>query len=163
MPHRRLFALTVGLVLVGCAGPAPSSTMPPPPAVTDAPGVIPSSNGSIPPSAPSGAISREAAIAAALRSASGATSATRVTRADIAPDPFVSHDVPPGGTPLPESGLLSWVVRLDGGGLLGLPCGTSLAPIRATGSAVPCIDEGGRGGYEVVLDVKTGALRGWAF
>ena len=111
---------------------------------------------SYPPTAPPGALTRDAAIAAALRVTPGAGPNTTVVWADIYPDPFVQHDVP-SGVPDPTSSRLAWIVRLEGG-LTAPPCGGVPAVIPAAEGG-PCLD--GRGGVGVVFDPITGALRGW--
>ncbi len=134
------------------------------PASLDAAGPIaqpePSCACSHPPTAPPGAISKDAAIAAARRVTPGAGARTQVVWAQITPDPFARHDVPAGGTPLPESFRLVWTVRLQGG-LTPPACpGDTLPVTPAAASEGPCLDT--EGGVNVVLDPLTGALLGWA-
>lgn len=114
---------------------------------------------SYPPTPPAGAVSRDAAIATALRAVPGAGATTQVLWADVYPDPFASHLVPPGGTPLPESYRQVWMVRLEG--TLAIPTcpGDTMPTTPASSSEGPCLDSGG--GVDVVLDIMTGALLGW--
>ena len=111
---------------------------------------------SYPPTVPPGGITRDAAIAAALRVTPGAGPKTTVVWADSYPDPFVLHDVP-SGTPDPVSSRVAWIVRLEGG-LTAPPCGGAPVTTPAARDG-PCLDD--RGGVAVVLDPITGALRGW--
>ena len=149
------------LALAGCGSSSVPGSAPPTTTETTTPASQPepSCACSYPPTAPSGAISKDAAIAAALRVTPGAGANTQVVWAQIASDPFARHDVPAGGTPFPESSRLVWEVRLQGG-LTPQACSGDTHPVTpAAASEGPCLDA--EGGVDVVLDPMTGSLLGW--
>jgi hypothetical protein len=151
------------LAIAGCASRAPSTSVGPTPMNAASPtsqGDDPCACSTHPPTAPPGAISKDAAIAAALRVNPGAGAKTRVVWVQVASDPFVRHDIPAGGTPLPESFRLVWMVRLQGDGLTSRSCPADTLPTTpAAASEGPCLDS--EGGVDVLLDPMTGALLGW--
>jgi hypothetical protein len=155
--HGRIAALWLGLALAGCTvTPAPATS---PPLSTAVPGVVPSAQGSTPPTPPPGSLSRDVASELARTHAPGATAATVVVWAKVEPDPWASAVRSPGATAGPDRGGLVWMVRLQGGGLSGLPCGDAPTPIPAGSSARPCLDYAG--GFVVALDLVTGDFLGW--
>jgi hypothetical protein len=157
-------SIVVALFVGGCAGatspgsPSQALSSSPSPTPTEAP----SCACSHPPTAPPGSISRDQAIAIALRLAPGGGRGLTVTRASIEPDPFVEHGRP-GVTPAPDAGHLVWDVRLDG--QLDAPsCGPepsmdSLYPGPPAPSLAACIDASG--GTEAYVDPLTEEFLGW--
>jgi len=152
--------VVLALALAGCGqSSVPSSTAPAAAQATATAQPEPSCACSYPPTPPPGAISSAAAIAAALRAAPGTGATRQVLWASIYPDPFVSHLVLAGGTPLPESSRQVWMVRLEGG-LHAPTCpGDTLPTTPVAASDGPCLDAGG--GVDMVLDLMTGNLLGW--
>lgn len=132
-------ATSVG-VSSGCGGEATAG---------DSGAAIPSPACSHPPSAPPGAISREAAISAA-RSAVGDTQAQAdVIGADVGQNGF--------GAALPGHPWL-WQVRLNGPALRLSPCPSGNLDREPDWSAAPCLDE--EQGLWVVVDAFTGQVLG---
>ena len=158
-PRFAILSIILTIAAVGCAPASTSTTSPSPTgAVTPFPPVT-MDVGTFLPSPPAGALPRSAAMAAALKYAPGATSATQVIEAYIEPDPWPDRVRPSGSTTSPELAGRVWVVLLFGGGLTGAPCGTQPTPIPAQSSARPCLDA--VSGIAVVLDLVTGDLLGW--
>ncbi len=135
------------LVVAGCATPRASGQAGQASTEQATPTSQPSCACSYPPTPPAGAVSRDAAIAAALRAVPGAGATTQVLWADVYPDLFAS----------PETQV--WMVRLEGA--LAIPAcpGDTLPTTPASSSEGPCLDSGG--GVDVVLDIMTGTLLGW--
>jgi hypothetical protein len=145
----RGIAAVVVLALAAVAGCATqSATGPAAPASTAqaTPAPQPSCACSYPPTPPAGAVSRDAAIAAAIRSVPGAGPTTQVVNVNVETDPF-------------GSGRQVWEVRL--GTPLSIPScpGDAMPQTPASASAGPCLDS--EGGVWVVLDMMSGAVLGW--
>jgi hypothetical protein len=138
------------------AGIGPSDDLVTP---TQSSGPEPSCACSYPPTAPQGAISKDAAIGAALCLTPGSGARTRVVWAEITSDPFASDGVPAASAPSSGSSRVVWEVRLQGG-LTPPACPGDMRPVTSiAASEGPCLDS--EGGVDVVLDALTGALQGW--
>lgn len=104
------------------------------------------------PTAAAGGISKDAAIALALKALPATSRGVPVVVwASIENDPFAPRgNVPPGP--------LRWVVRLQGG-MTTSPCPSGWLDRVATTSDPACLDADG--GIDVVLDYYSGAVLGW--
>ena len=152
----RLWVLVAGLALAGCtAAPslvssAPPTAMPSAPAASCGGGPQASGSCVVPLTPAPGAMSREAAIAAALAAVPGASSAW-VEWSSLSPSPFVE----PAG-----SGPVVWEVRLAGRQLPQPTCPADWLSHYPSPSDAPCLDQDH--GLIVVLDQFSGAFLGWA-
>ena len=132
--------------VAGCATPSAPGQAGPASTKQATPTPQPSCACSYPPTPPAGAVSRDAAIAAAIRSVPGAGPATQVVNVNVESDPF-------------GSGRQVWEVRL--GSPLAIPScpGDTMPQTPVSSSARPCLD--GEGGLWVVVDMMSGAVLGW--
>jgi len=130
---RRLLPVLALVVAVGSAGCASTS-----PQLTD-----PTTHG--PSAAPDG-LAEEAAIARALAVAPPGDTTPAVVWASVEPDPFRVN------------GQLVWIVRLEGG-IAAPACAPEALEQAPSAGGDPCLDS--RGGVNVVLDHRSGALLGW--
>jgi len=103
------------------------------------------------PTAAAGGLSKDAAIALALREAPASSPAPTVVWASIESNPFY----PRGNNP---PGPLVWIVRLQGG-LTSSPCPSGFLDRLPSASDAACLDQDG--GVNVVLDYFSGDLLGW--
>lgn len=147
--NARAIAVVAVLVLAavaGCAAPAGPGQSRPASTWQATPVPEPSCACSYPPTPPAGAVSRDAAVAAALRTIPGVDPATKVVNVIVDSDPL-------------GSGRQIWMVRL--GEPLALPscsCDPTLWT-PAPASEKPCLD--GDGGVWVLVDIMTGSVLGW--
>jgi hypothetical protein len=96
-------------------------------------------------------MSKDAAVARAIKALPAASPAPVVLWASIESDPFApSGNAPPGP--------LTWVVRLQGG-LAASPCPSGWLDPVPTASDPTCLDADG--GIDVVLDYYSGELFRW--
>lgn len=96
-----------------------------------------------------GAITKEAAIAAAKQNAPPSTSDPSVIWAQVATNPFAQGQT---------DRQLVWEVRLQSGFAMP-PCASGFLDRYPTPSDMPCLD--GDGGLVAVLDQFSGSLLGW--
>jgi hypothetical protein len=134
------------VVVAGCATPSAPGQAGTASTGQATPAPQPSCGCTYPPTPPAGAVSRDAAIAAALRDVPGTGPTTQVVNVIVDGDPL-------------GSGRQVWMVRL--GAPLAIPSctGDMTLATPAPASAVPCLDT--EGGVWVVLDIMTGELLGW--
>ena len=132
------------LAVVGCAVALPTATVTPIPVASGCACATPA------PINPPGGLSRDSAIAAAIRLAPPAGNVPAVIWAETAGDPFAS----PGDS---ERGLV-WEVRLQGS-FAASPCPPGFLERPPSLADTSCLD--GESGVVVVLDYFTGALIGW--
>ncbi len=103
------------------------------------------------PTAAAGGLSKDAAIAQALREAPAPSPAPTVVWANIESNPFS----PRGNNP---PGPLVWIVRLQGSRAVS-PCPSGFLDRLPSPSDAACFDQDG--GVDVVLDYFSGDLLGW--
>ncbi len=146
--------LALGLAVAGCAGAASTSSRTATLGCGDDAGAAgeaaPTPACTQMPTLPPGSISREAAIAAALR-AVPAGGAHQVIWANFTNYPFTDGAMSPG--------TMVWMVRIAGVAAAA-PCPSGTLDRQPHATDPMCLDA--EGGVDVVLDIATGAILGWA-
>lgn len=144
--------VATGMLLGGCsASPSPSSLVRP----SGCDGAVAGASAACATpitTGPPGGLSRDAAIAAALRLAPSSANEPSVIRASVADDPFT--------WPEPTNPRVVWEVRLQGS-FAASPCTTGFLDKLPTLADPACLDS--ESGLVVVLDYFSGAFIGWIY